>query len=502
MKRVHILSTVNAGAVSKAGTTYTIRDVCGATDGIVMNRMLYPGDQLAAGAASLEGKPAPAGHPKDSEGRFISATNGAALLSAYAGAVCRNARHEGGRTVVDIVVNEAQAKAHPDGAKLIERLDAAINGTNTEPIHVSTGLMCEPVTANGESGGKAYDRVATRIDYDHLAFLLNERGAGTPEQGVGMFLNAAGQEEKVEVGVLNAEDVDKAKAEKSLKAAIALHEKHMNGTAPTTGEDGEKSQMKMMRMMKAALEFLTGKGDGEVSNGKNKPKAKGMGGMKMNADNEPADHRSDGFMKWLHKRLSNSSELSFDQITDGLRALIPDDAWLREVFDRYAIWTDRDGKYWKQDYSVSSDGSVSFSGTAEEVTRRVEYETVNSQEGDTVKDTILAALNAAGIATAGLTDAQLLAAYNAHVEKPHKDALAATNSKLTALELAANAAAEAELTTLATELAVNTSLKPEDFKAMGLERCKELKAANAKAAPVLPGSGAPGLKAAYNTLPE
>jgi hypothetical protein len=38
----------------------------------------------------------------------------------------------------------------------------------------------------------------------------------------------------------------------SLKDAIALHVKHMNGTAPTTGAAGERSQMAMMTMMKTA----------------------------------------------------------------------------------------------------------------------------------------------------------------------------------------------------------------------------------------------------------
>lgn len=106
-----------------------------------------------------------------------------------------------------------------------------------------------------------------------------------------------------------------------------------------------------------------------------------------------------------------------------------------------------------------------------------------------MKDTIIAALNAAGISgAAAMTDAQLLDAYNALQVKPHVDALTAANAKLAAFELAANAAAEAELTALATELAVNTSLTAADFKAMGLARCKELKA-NSKAAPVVPASG-------------
>lgn len=207
-KRVHILSVVNAGNVSKDGSTYTIKDVVGAIDDIVMNARLYPADQLKAAAATLEGKPAPAGHPKNSAGQAISALNGEALASAWIGSYVRNARHEAGRTIADVVVNEAQARAHPDGAKLIERLDAAIAGNNAEPIHVSTGLMMDPIIANGESRGKKYSSIVTNIRYDHLAILLNEQGAATPDQGVGMFLNSAGESERVEEVIVNTEPED------------------------------------------------------------------------------------------------------------------------------------------------------------------------------------------------------------------------------------------------------------------------------------------------------
>lgn len=414
-KRVHILSAVNAANISKSGGTYTIANVCGAVDDLVMNGMLYPGDQLAAGAASLEGKPAPAGHPKNSAGQFISASNGEALLSAYAGAICRNARHEGGRTLVDVVVNEAQAKAHPDGAKLIERLDAAITGNNAEPIHVSTGVLVRPITANGESRGKKYQRIATNLEYDHLAFLLNERGAGTPEEGVGMFLNAEGQPEAIERVELNT---------------------------------------------------------------------------------EPEDKRAAGLKAWVLRLLGNGTDLSFDQISSGLYKSLGDGCWLMEVYDRYAIWSDQTGALWRQDYSVSSDGSVAFAGQPAEVTRKVSYEPVsNRQEKDIVKDKILAALNAAGIKTEGLDESALLAAYNSLVSTaataPVQEKLTAANSKLAEFEQNAQAAEAAELTALATELATNSkgTLTADDFKAMGLKRCKELKA-NSKAAPVLPAGGA------------
>ena len=414
MKRVHILSTVNAANVSKdpAKGTYTVRNVCGAVDDLVMNGMLYPAAELAKGAATLEGKPAPAGHPKNEAGQYISANSGDALLTHFAGAVCRNARHEAGRTVCDIVINEAAAKAHPDGAKLVERLDAALNGTNTDPIHVSTGVLVKPIETSGESRGKQYSRIATDPHYDHLAFLLHERGAGTPEDGVGMFLNAAGGQEPVEA------------------VAVSL---------------------------------------------------------------EPEDKRSTWLTKalpgWLRRLVTNGADLSYEQITDGLYKGLPENAWLREVFDRYAIWTDRDGRMWRQDYSVSSDGSVAWSGTAQEVRRDVTYVPVsNRQETDTVKDRILAALNAAGIKTEGLDDAALLDAYNQFVAKPHKDAVVAANSKLAEIEANARKAEEAEVAQLAGEFATNSKagLTADDFKAMGLKRLRELKTS---AAPVVTGGG-------------
>lgn len=411
-KRVHLLSAVNAANVSKSGGTYTIANVCGAVDEIVMNGMLYPGDQLAAGAPSLNGKPAPAGHPKNAAGQYISANSGDALLTFYQGAICRNARHEGGRTLVDVVVNERMAKATDPGARLIERLDVAINGTNAEPIHVSTGLICEAVNVAGESRGKSYERVATNISYDHLAILLDERGAGTPEDGVGMFLNAEGKPEQVEE-------------------------------------------------------------------------------VRVNLD--PEDNRTAGLKRWLLRLLGNSGsvDVSFDQITSGLYALMPDGCWIREVFDRYCIWTDRDGRMWRQDYSVGSDGSVAFSSEPIEVRLKREYETVTNRKDDTLKPLILAALNSAGIKTDGLSDEQALEAYNALIRKPVEDRLTAANSKLAEVEANAKAAETAEVDALAKELAVNSSLTVDDFKALGLARLKELKT-KATAAPVVTGNSGAG----------
>jgi len=414
-KRVHILSVVNAGNVSKDGSTYTIRDVVGAVDDIVMNSRLYPADQLKAAAATLEGKPAPAGHPKNSAGQAISALNGEALASAWIGSYVRNARHEAGRTIADVVVNEAQARAHPDGAKLIERLDAAIAGNNAEPIHVSTGLMMDPIIANGESRGKKYSSIVTNIRYDHLAILLNEQGAATPEQGVGMFLNAAGESEQVEEVTINT---------------------------------------------------------------------------------EPEDKRSAGLIGWIKRLIGNESDMSFDQISDKLRNALPANSWLREVYSKYVIYVTeapgRDAAYYRQDYAIDSAGSVSLLGSPVEVTRRVEYKPVetNSERTDAVKQSIVAALNQAGINSDGMDESALLSAYNALITKPQVEAMNAVNAKLAEMEAGAKAAEAAELEKLAAQIAVNSLLTVADLKALGLKRLQEINAAAQGAAPVLTSSSA------------
>lgn len=414
-KRVHILSAVNAANVSKSGDTYTVKDVVHAIDGIVLNRRLYTGEELAKSVAGLEGRPAPAGHPKDSKGRHISASNGEALSAAWIGAYCVNSRYEGGRALCDIVINAAQAQALPDGKTVIKRLDDAINGANAEPIGVSSGLMLEEFAANGESMGKKYTSIAKNMQFDHLAILLNEAPAGTPAEGIGMFVNSEGNEAPVEV---------------------------------------------------------------------------------VNLELKPEDKRFTGLTGWIRKLLGNS-DMSFDQIADGLRALIPENSWVREVFPRYFIWveySDTADRLYRQDYALSSDGSLALIGDRVEVIRKVEYEPiVNQEKEDIVKTHILAALNTAGIAVAGLDDNQLLTAYNALQVKPIEDKLIAANSKIAGFEMAANAAADAELTILATALAVNSSLSVDDLKKLGADRLKEL---SAKAAPVVvSNSGTPSAPA-------
>ena len=52
--------------------------------------------------------------------------------------------------------------------------------------------------------------------------------------------------------------IDVPKAKSAIERAISLHMKHMDGRAPTTGKEGEKSQQAMMDMMVEAWKALGG----------------------------------------------------------------------------------------------------------------------------------------------------------------------------------------------------------------------------------------------------
>jgi len=54
-----------------------------------------------------------------------------------------------------------------------------------------------------------YKHIARALEFDHDAILLDEQGAATPEQGVGMLVNAKGEKQEVEVINSFIEDADR-----------------------------------------------------------------------------------------------------------------------------------------------------------------------------------------------------------------------------------------------------------------------------------------------------
>ncbi|MFT3388484.1 DUF2213 domain-containing protein, partial [Klebsiella pneumoniae] len=154
----------------------------------------------------MERKLMPIGHPMVN-GKYVSANDPQAVNDYYAGAWAQNVSKASDKVVMDVYVNKAVAETKPDGKRLIQRLDDMITGNNADPIHVSTGLLLNKEQKAGESKGKKHSWVARNMQFDHIAILLDEPGAGTPEEGVGIFVNSEGHEQQIEVARL-ADGID------------------------------------------------------------------------------------------------------------------------------------------------------------------------------------------------------------------------------------------------------------------------------------------------------
>ena len=188
--RVNIRSIANAAAVKEVvrnGRTLKIVPSATLPDDVIMNGILYPAAEIEASFSSLERTPAPLGHPTVN-GKFVSALDPEGINLGYCGAWNENVRREGGIVYLEKVIDVEVANRSEGGRAVLK----AIEGGG--PIHTSTGLL-----ANIEkSKGDGYDRIARNIIFDHDAILLNEDGAATPEQGVGMLVNGS------EIEVINS----------------------------------------------------------------------------------------------------------------------------------------------------------------------------------------------------------------------------------------------------------------------------------------------------------
>ncbi|MDY0921925.1 DUF2213 domain-containing protein [Leclercia sp. CFBP8987] len=348
LSSIHVKSlAINASNISTTTINgqehYVIRGAVPIVDDIVMNGGLYPAEEINNSYQTMERKLMPIGHPMVN-GKYVSANDPQAVNDYYAGAWAQNVSKASDKVVMDVYVNKAVAEAKPDGKRLIQRLDDMITGNNADPIHVSTGLLLNKEQKAGESKGKKHSWVAHNMQFDHIAILLDEPGAGTPEEGVGMFVNADGQEGKVETASL-------------IDAANSL-------------KDGLVNKVKF---------FLT-----------------------------------------------HNSDASFDEIYQMLRESIRAPSG-SDVY-RYVVtvWPDKfiyeEGRQLFQQKYLIDDNAVTLVGEPIEVVRKpTEYEVKTNGEQNPMKQKMIAALNAAGVTTEGLTDDQVWDAYNEQMKKSASD---------------------------------------------------------------------------------
>ncbi len=207
--RVNIRSVVNHASVREEldvnGRMCIVVPSKTLPDDVVMNEIKYPAAEIAKSFNTLEGTPAPMGHPIV-RGQYV----GVGHSEAYpfiSGAINRNVKRADGVVHLEKWIDKEYAtRNHPS---LIE----AIN--KKQPIHTSTGLTLERIEV---ANGAGYKYEAHNMLFDHDAILLNEVGAATPEQGVGVFVNSAGDKYEVVNSVLSDDSADSTRA--AIQAAL------------------------------------------------------------------------------------------------------------------------------------------------------------------------------------------------------------------------------------------------------------------------------------------
>ncbi|MNG88240.1 hypothetical protein D3C79_470670 [compost metagenome] len=171
---------------------------------IVMKGILYPADEVEAAINTLDGSPVTISHPVIN-GKFADAY--LPIAQAKFGILGAHNKVRGksadGSWLVDKYIPTEQLTNSANGKRLAEAIKYKT------PIHTSTGVYLTKEPEIGvNSMGQDYTFRAKIVRFNHDAILLNEVGAATPEQGVGIFVNASGESEETEVMYVNLSSGD------------------------------------------------------------------------------------------------------------------------------------------------------------------------------------------------------------------------------------------------------------------------------------------------------
>ncbi|CAM3778283.1 hypothetical protein [Litorimonas haliclonae] len=224
LTRINIRTLVNTAAVrteTRNGREIMIVPSATLPDDVVMNGVFYPADEIEKGYKTLDRTPAPLGHPLVND-RFISAKDPEGLNLGYIGAWNENVRRENGRVFLDKIIDIEVANRSEGGKSVIDAINKG------EPVHTSNALLANLVKAEkglSNKDGIEYGFIATEMQFDHDAILLNEEGAATPEQGVGLMVNAKGENINVINSALDDADREMDWAVQHLARAVEQRKK-------------------------------------------------------------------------------------------------------------------------------------------------------------------------------------------------------------------------------------------------------------------------------------
>ncbi|MET5443092.1 DUF2213 domain-containing protein [Klebsiella aerogenes] len=310
--RVNVLTVVNSASNITTETIdgkphIVVRGITPVVDDIVMNRKLYPAAEIEKAYNTLERNPMPLGHPKV-DGNHVSARDVRAVNEYHVGAWLQNVSHKDGKVTGDMYVNRQYAESREKGKRLIYRLDEMLAGTNSEPIHISTGLLYSGIAANGESKGKKYNEIATNMMFDHVAVLLDEPGAGTPEEGVGIFVNAEGDE--VEIVVVNLEESTTSdQQDPAFKTFFNQLKAFFGANSDSTQKETDPMKELIVNALKAKGKSVDGKTDAELMDAYNQMLAENADSKEETPEAKGAREKKEADDKKANEQTTNSEEM-------------------------------------------------------------------------------------------------------------------------------------------------------------------------------------------------
>ncbi len=447
------------------GKPHIIIEGCGSIVGdSVMNGRFYPLSEVRKIPDNTpQWIPAPFDHPGDENGNFIPSYHPLAITQNYGGVWSGNYRMDGDLLIRDIAINIEVAQQSEKGRELLRRIDAG------EDVDTSTGLLFIPVDGDGYApDGEPFGCTVTSPTLDHDAILLDQQGAATSNEGVGIFANSS--------------DENEATAEVEFVTQI-------NTSAPASmmrlvsGPYDEQGAITRIRQLTNSIEkpsrnyrkfFLQfDRNNSDSFDAYSMPFADVVNGVPVASEEQikkyaaQADTLEQAAKDAINSYLSIASNSESEKVEQSL-------------FDKiFAKVMNAIAPIDKVDYSDS-------------------VEPTNQQEDDPMKEKILAALNAAGVKTEGLNEDQLFAEFqklNAATNSKQDNAdiasvvAAAVNGaikplqdKINALETAANSSVAKETDALAAEVeALDIGLNAAAAKALGVDGMRSVLAKNSRA---------------------
>ena len=459
-----------------------IENTCHMVFDSVMNGMLYPKEACMELAnylmATNKRVPAPLSHPSDADGNFLSASDPITFSAHNVFAFDTDWRIVGDKLVSNTYIDMKRAAENPEAHWLIERT----NGK--QPIDRSTGLELMVREEDGFGpDGEPYNLVCHAImNLDHSAILDPDRelGAKNNTEAVGMFINAQGDS----IDVVEVEIAANASTP-AMRLPIAPRDTNWDGAAAegrireyTGSTDAPSSNYRKFFMyfdQANADQFTAYKLPfADIINGKPHviPAAisaiqgalsGARGGVDIpDADKQRIQEFVTAYQARIEREQSTMANANSNGNSNNANASAADQGSIANIINKIIeVFGFKPKAGYNATATISNADGL-----------------INNNEADQMKEKIIAALNAAGIKTDGLSDDALFAAFQnmkAPEADPEKaacadgeeeddkkaivdnakllDAINALTKKVEAVELAANAAAKTEIEAMAEQVA-------------------------------------------------